>query len=78
MTRLTIERSAPGEYVAQRGDRTLAYIHRFQTAWIAWDALTHHALRGPFGFGGSPFRTLQDAKAFVHYQYDDALDGSES
>jgi hypothetical protein len=66
---IRFERAAPGKYAATRDGRTLAYIHRFQTKWIAWDARTHRALHGPFGLGGSPFNTLAQAKQHIHYQY---------
>lgn len=44
-------------------------ISRYQTAWIGCD-LSNGALVGPFGFGGSPFRTLAAAKAFARDYYD--------
>jgi hypothetical protein len=68
---MKFERGAPGKYVAVSDDRqrTFAYIHRFQTAWIAWNARTHEPIRGPFGLGGSPFRTLSDAKRTIRAQF---------
>jgi hypothetical protein len=68
---IRFERSAPGKYAATRDGLTLAHISRFAhtTYWIAWDARTQHAIRGPFGLGGSPFRTLAKAKATIREQY---------
>jgi hypothetical protein len=66
-----IERSAPGTYVVMSADRKqiIARIQRFQTKWIAWDARTHEAIRGPFGLGGSPFDTLERAKHMIRDIY---------
>lgn len=70
---IRFERSEPGKYAAVSADseRTYAYIHRFQRAWIAWDAKTHEAIRGPFGLGGSPFRTLEAARRMIRQQYEE-------
>lgn len=67
---IRFERTTRGRYAAVSDNRTYAYIEKFQTAWIAWDARSHAAIRGPFGFGGSPFRTLAAAKAMIRQQYE--------
>jgi hypothetical protein len=66
---IRFERAAPGKYAATRDGRTLAYIRRFQTKWIAWDARSQRAIRGPYGLGGSPFNTLARAKETIREQY---------
>lgn len=71
---IRFERSEPGKYaaVSDDDDRTYAYIHRFARTpyWIAWDARTHDAIRGSFGVGGSPFRSLAAAKEMIRHQYE--------
>lgn len=66
---IRFERTCGGKYAAVRDNQTLAYIHRFQTRWIAWDARTHEALRGPWGLSGSPYRTLAAAKSHIRSLY---------
>ena len=43
-------------------------IQKFQTKWIGWD-VDKGAFRGPFGLAGSPFNTLNQAKAFCRDYY---------
>lgn len=46
----------------------LGAIQKFQTKWIGWDNKTG-AFQGPYGLGGSPFNTLNSAKAFARDFY---------
>jgi hypothetical protein len=49
-------------------NKKLGVIQKFQTKWIGWDNETG-AFRGPFGLSGSPFNTLNQAKAFARDYY---------
>ena len=67
---IRFERIAPGKYAATRDGHTVAYVHRYHTKWIAWDARSQHAIRGPYGgLGGSPFDTLARAKEVIREHY---------
>jgi hypothetical protein len=71
---IRFERTSRGRYAAVADNRTYAYVEKFQGGsrqfWIAWDAKTQHAIQGPFGLGGSPFRTLAAAKTMIREQYE--------
>jgi hypothetical protein len=69
---MTFKRSdlGRGQYSAFAADGThVAEISRFQTAWIAWHVPSNAAIQGPFGLGGSPFKTLRDAKRMISAIY---------
>ncbi len=70
--RVAVYRLKPGYYGIYVGEPhesvCRGYLQKFQTKWIGWDKEAG-AFRGPFGLSGSPFNTLNQAKAFAREYY---------